>query len=46
MPYVFTYMMLNVARVPEWLLYVTYEVPGKSLQWMQRYSRKGTTFST
>jgi len=44
MSYVFAYMMQKVARVPEWLLYVTYEVQGKSLQWMDSYSRKGTSF--
>jgi len=46
MSYVFTYIMQNVVPVPEWLLYVTYEFPGKSLQWMERYSRKGTIFSS
>jgi len=45
MSYIFTYTMQKVARVSEWLLYVTYEVPGKSPQWMKRYSWEVTIFS-
>jgi hypothetical protein len=46
MSYVFTYRMQNFARVSEWLLYATHEVPGKPLQWMERYKRKGSIFVT